>query len=264
MKLEAVRRILKAAANGRGGDKMPDLANVNLRELVCALEGGEFKYHTAHQLKSGAHARKRIRALSLIGKTAKRLLLVDREHWEEIASSSLYPLEFGDPIEVLRCLAKIADGLCKPKSFLPLRPEVDRRLGARAANALGIGRKSAFEWLIGEYLPPVFEQHSGLEVKCRYGDNPDTPYVRFAEAFLDEARIRTPKGPKGRPYTREAIVKAVSDGRKDRRGGRAHGQTGQKKIKVPRMTGAVSLGSTEMPINSRSYPNGREVNPDRS
>jgi hypothetical protein len=261
MKLEAVKRIWKAAAKGRGGDKMPDLDKVNLRQLISALERGEAKYHTAHQFKSGAHARERSHALSSIAEAAKQLLLVDRKHWEEIANSSLYPLELGDPREVLNCLAVVADHLFAPRSLPPLSPEVDRRLGARAANALGIGRKSAFEWLISEYLLPVFEQHTGLQATCRYGDSPDTPYVRFVEAFLGEAGIRTPKGS---PYTREAIVKAMSDRRGDRRGGRAHRQTKQKKIKMPSMTGAVSPGDTETRIKSRSYTNGRKVNPDRS
>jgi hypothetical protein len=261
MKLEAVRGIWQAAANGRGGHKMPNLRKDNLRSLVCALERGEADYRTAHHFKSGARARGRIRAFSSIAETARRLLLVDEEHWDEIANSSLYPLELEDPREVLRCLAKVADRLCTPESFLPVSPEVDRRLGARAAKALGIGRKSAFEWLVGEYLPPVFEQHTGLKVTCRHGVRPDTLYVRFAEAFLDKTEIRTSKGSR---YTPEAIVKAMSDRRGDRRGGRAaHGQTEKKKIKMPSMTGAVSSGYTEIRTKSRSYTNGRKVNPDR-
>jgi hypothetical protein len=67
---------------------------------------------------------------------------------------------------------------------------------------------SAFEWLVGKKLPELFEQFFRAEPTLyRKGRYPD-----FALQVLTEFQITND----GRPYSRESIIKAITDARSGR------------------------------------------------
>jgi hypothetical protein len=73
-----------------------------------------------------------------------------------------------------------------------------------------------FEWLVGHFLPEVFQVCFGRKATLRRPppkNAPDGPFVKFAEQVLTEFSIKVA----GRPYQRESIAKALTEGRKKRR-----------------------------------------------
>jgi len=101
--------------------------------------------------------------------------------------------------------------------------EFDREMEPYVKKAVGIGRGlSAVEWLTGELLPRIFEEHFQQPATGRSSDGePDTPYVQFAIDALTQLEIT---GPGGRPIAAETIVRALTLARK----GKARGQSKQK------------------------------------
>lgn len=71
---------------------------------------------------------------------------------------------------------------------------------------------SPFDRLAGDYLSKNFEEYFGSAPTLSRDSNqtPNSPYVRFVDAVLAEFGVMN----LGKPYSREAIVKALSDARK--------------------------------------------------
>lgn len=79
--------------------------------------------------------------------------------------------------------------------------------GAHAAYRKSLQKRSAFEWLVGYWLPMVYVQ---LQF-CDPGSKEallavDSPFIRFSIAALNELNVR--KG--DQPYSRAAVVKAAA------------------------------------------------------
>jgi hypothetical protein len=84
----------------------------------------------------------------------------------------------------------------------------DVDFGKKFSDYIGIGRLSAFEWLVGERLQPIFERYFGQPATGRDSiREPDTPYVRFVLEFLATRGIRQANG---KPYEAESIATAMS------------------------------------------------------
>jgi hypothetical protein len=85
----------------------------------------------------------------------------------------------------------------------------------KLADDLGIGRRGAFEWLVGERLPETYSKH--FKRRAGISRNPATgsvsgPYIRFATFALNALAISN----RGRPYSAESIAKALADARTGR------------------------------------------------
>jgi hypothetical protein len=89
------------------------------------------------------------------------------------------------------------------------REQLDRDRGRRLMNDIRIGRLSAFDWLVGEHLPEIYEEHFGTPATVGRSTNgqADSPYIRFAVRALADLGI---KGPRGKAYAGESIIKAIS------------------------------------------------------
>jgi hypothetical protein len=75
--------------------------------------------------------------------------------------------------------------------------------------------RSPFEWIAGHYLPQAFAKHFSTQPRFhrRAKDRvPEGPVIRFVEQALLELGIRK----RGKPYSREAIAKALTDCRAHR------------------------------------------------
>ena len=86
---------------------------------------------------------------------------------------------------------------------------------------------SAFDWLVGQHLPEIFEEHFGIPATAR-GDRtqpPDTRYVRFAVDALAKLGITV----NNKPYARKSIARAMSIAK---RGGRM-GKSNEKSSDLP-------------------------------
>ncbi len=75
----------------------------------------------------------------------------------------------------------------------------------------GVGKGSAFEHLVGQWLSQIFETH--FKIKAGYKRNPYTdpseisgPFIDFAQAVLKELQINK----NGAAYSRNAIATALS------------------------------------------------------
>ena len=75
---------------------------------------------------------------------------------------------------------------------------------ARLRRELQVGERSAFEWLIGVWLPKIFEAHFG-------GVSKPAPFVRFACQVIQELKITN----NGEPYKRQAVEKAFETQKAD-------------------------------------------------
>ena len=74
-----------------------------------------------------------------------------------------------------------------------------------------MGKGSAFEHLVGQWLSQIFETH--FKIKAGYKRNPYTdpseisgPFIDFAQAVLKELQINK----NGAAYSRNAIATALS------------------------------------------------------
>jgi hypothetical protein len=107
------------------------------------------------------------------------------------------------PSEYLSRIVELAEAQLAPKQ--PSHLELE--FGKVYADAIGIGRLSALDWLVGEHLPKIHEKYIGPV--ARRGE-----YVRFALKQLAKWGIR---GPNNKPYKRETIVRAMSFAARGRR-----------------------------------------------
>jgi hypothetical protein len=74
--------------------------------------------------------------------------------------------------------------------------------------------RSPFEWLAGSYLPDVFWNFYGQKPTLQRGADGKIggPFIRFSQQVLIEFDITN----SGRPFTPEAIARALTDARKQR------------------------------------------------
>ena len=200
MRSSHLLRILKVVGEPAG------LNREGLRkDLVWA---GTF-YRTRLDLKPGA-ARQRRNRLEMIARTAERLReLLSNDDIKQLISRK-YPLTAEDPRNAINRFIEAVESLRQPP---PDQPSWAVEAANRLVVELGIDRTSAFDWLVGEHLPTIFEEHFHRRATTRCADgSPDTPYVRFARLVLAALSIKN----KGRPYRSESIVRAVTGARKRR------------------------------------------------
>ncbi|PVE25954.1 hypothetical protein DC522_01560 [Microvirga sp. KLBC 81] len=214
MKAANVDHILKAVG------RMHIPRTINRRRLREDIEWAGSLWDTLNELDSRGLWSGRVHRLKDIEMAARRLrsLLSNDTAWLQQVIGQQFPLGEGamrgkrrDPAPSLRGLvvglarlARItnrARGQTKPEA--PLRQD-----------------KSAAEWLIGTHLPEIFEQHFQQQARIarprsHHGEKEITgkansPYIRFAEAVLNELGI---KSTHGGPYSRETILKVFQQTR---------------------------------------------------
>jgi hypothetical protein len=91
-----------------------------------------------------------------------------------------------------------------------------RNLAAETRAYYAASDASAFEWLVGATLPAIYENFF-RESATAYRDG---AYLDFALQVLTELEITND----GRPYSRESIIKALTDARSGRSRRRHGGQ----------------------------------------
>jgi hypothetical protein len=154
------------------------------------------------------HVREHLESLRAIIKHAKALEECFRR--QHVPTP---PLEWESPTAYFQKVVAWAERELKPQ--MPAtkeacdRERLDRELGRRLMNDIGIGRLSAFDWFVGEHLAQIYKKHFGTPATIgRSTDGKaDSPYIRFAVRSLADLGI---KGPRGKPYAGESIIKAVS------------------------------------------------------
>jgi hypothetical protein len=119
--------------------------------------------------------------------------------------------------EIGNLIGRLEGTLGDLNSELLWGPDFDlaMRLGASPwALANRFKERSPFEWLVGNWLPEIYAHYFGIRagLQRRRDGKLDGPFIRFAEKALVELRIMH----RGRPYTREAIARALTDARANR------------------------------------------------
>jgi hypothetical protein len=195
MDLSSLNRVVNAV-----GDKfIPD--NLNKSALREGLEWCAEWRHTAAQGRLSKLSKHKFSQLGKIQKVAKRLALLLSDDYVWLDISAKLPLQQRSPRDAVNDLVKAVGKVLKQQRV---------RAGAPIETS-DFAQRSPFEWLVGEHLPELFNRHFARRARLsRNQGRPDGPYIRFAERVLLELEIKH----QGRPYTREAIARALTATRK--------------------------------------------------
>lgn len=196
LELHHANRILKAV--GRDA-RPPDLdPTALLRGLSLCVEW----YREAQRFVTDIAVKQERARLSSISKSTRRLLQL----LQQDDSTRLYDWysllrrlrgQGDDPIGTLQHLLSLVDSDLRTH-------ESDQSLQAYIKS---FRKRSAFEWLVGYWLPIVYVQLDFANPGSKKAFlATDGPMVAFVDAVLRELQIT--KG--GRPYSRAAIVKALA------------------------------------------------------
>jgi hypothetical protein len=206
---DAIERILSAT----GAKHIPP--NLDKKKLAEGLTTCLAIYHAARERSSNKFTKDRIRRLKSILEAARTL---DKR----LAPDKLFDWTggFWDCDYLHHELGNLQGKLnweIKDLTFeLEWGPDFDEaiRLGQDPrAFADRWKARSPSEWVAGYYLPELFRRQFGSEVTFhRRNSKPESLAIRFIERSLIELGIL--KGSK--PYSREAIAKAISDFRTNR------------------------------------------------
>lgn len=190
---------LDAILDAVGRDKIPE--KLNRADLLSDLELNAVMYAINVDFR---RLQPLTRNLVRVGRTARKLeiLLHCNVVWRAIAQE--YPPKAPDLLKTLKKLITANSAALNSA----------REPSARFAEALRLKDVSPFELLAGRELPKIFREHLGLPVTLRNSaQEPDTPFVRFAQQALIELDVTN----KGKPYSRGSIVRAVNDVKRPRR-----------------------------------------------
>jgi hypothetical protein len=187
----------------------PQKSDLDLEKLREDLEWARILYLTRQEFRSrGPELQKKIDSLA---KAVRRveLLLDDKQVRKEIARHKRFNEQ--DPRELILLLRTAVE---RPSSHCPpTEPPWARQAAGQFIHELGMGERSAFEWLVGQYLPHLFQEHFGRRAgRSRGTHGLGGPYMRFAKQVLIELGITN----HDRAYSDESISKALSKPRPDR------------------------------------------------
>jgi hypothetical protein len=152
-------------------------------------------YLTRCEHQSGKRRREDRKRAAKIIKAAKSLANLFDESGRRAVP---LPLQMECPETYLSQVVEAANDALKPKPASSL----NRRLGKRFMSELGIGRMSAFEWLVGQHLCEIYKKHFQSRAKA----HPASAYVCWVEEELVKLGVTS----NGKPYERGAIVRAMS------------------------------------------------------
>lgn len=199
--------------------------NVGLKVVVdCVQLGCDLEWAATHFITHKSHKRwlRSAAKLAKIRQASLKLkqLLCDGEVREQLIGARLLLSDSCQGLDEIAdaCLPKIEAG------------SVANTFNAQLTDELGLGRRSSFEWLVGERLPSVFEKHFSQPAgftRDVYADSTDSPYIRFVQSALEELRITN----NGIPYSCSSIARALTEGQAGRP---------RKKAKPADATGNIS------------------------
>src|ERR1700730_16623047 len=146
---------------------LPPLDEFKAKELDDDLIWSRSLYLTHCEHRSRKQHRKRHDRLAKISKATQRLmvLLSDDGSGEPAIR---FPLDMQSPTTYLKRILATVEAELSPKFVSPLDIEIEG--GKHLADALGIGRLSAFEWLVGERLPQIYEKYYRRRATARGAD----------------------------------------------------------------------------------------------
>jgi hypothetical protein len=187
----------KRAVTERGQDERTastwrHCADVDQAELDYDIKDAKalYEFHVEH--KSGRAWRDHCDAVKQVRKAAK--LLKKGLAVESVQEALSLNFVSWNPDPVISW----AEKELAPRALSPL----DREMEPYVKDAVGLGRVSAVEFIVGEHLPRVFTKHFRQPVST----TPDGAYVRFALDVLAEWSVTRPNG---QPHAPESVVKAL-------------------------------------------------------
>jgi hypothetical protein len=197
---EALDRILACA---------PQKGDLDLDKLRQDLESARALYLTGKGFRKGkTQLRDKIESLARRVRRVEKLL-ADEQVWKEIAWHQL-PRE-QDTRELVVLLRTAVERRLSYRP--PAEPAWATEWAAQFITELGLGERSAFEWLVGQHLALLYEEHFGRRRgRSRGADGLSGPYMRFAKQVLIELGITK----NGKAYSDESFSKALSAPRPDR------------------------------------------------
>jgi hypothetical protein len=207
-------RTLKAIREGRGRRKLLGWpADQKLSDLRRELLKTISEYNFLRDVGAEAETRwGRLKAIHEHASALSKLLAADEEiegefteHWR-----SLWPQNMPAASELV---SKMRD-LVEESNWLETSPQ---NIAAETRADHAASGISAFDLLVGTRLPTIYKKFF-RESATNYRDG---SYVDFAVQVLAEFEIKN----KGRPYSRETVIKALTlarSGRSRRRGGQSN------------------------------------------
>jgi hypothetical protein len=186
-------------------DSNPAFHQIRKELMFRHLKWCAIWYRDAVELSSTRFERDQISRLNNIRKAAKALDKLLSDDMGRFKSRAV-PLSDGSVRVPVKHLIEATERELAHRSKLGSEP------GPERAYRDEFRKCSAFEWFIGNHLPLVFRQ-----IFCRApgisrdsNQQPDGPFIRFAEKVLEELKITNG----GAPYSREAIARALTTARK--------------------------------------------------
>jgi hypothetical protein len=200
----AVDRIVAAVAS----DHVP----IDRDGLLADIQTCLGTYYAALERASDRPLREKIRTLKKAAATARQLR--DQLHSGMIDAILIEPLDGECEEFVSRIESRISD-LEFELTFGPDWQEAIRLDQDPIKYAQRWRSRSPFEWVAGHYLPQAFAKHFSTQPRFhrRAKDRvPEGAVIRFVEQALVELGVTK----RGKPYSREAIAKALTDCRAHR------------------------------------------------
>ncbi len=184
-------------------DSNPIFHEIRSEQLLRHLKWCAIWYRDAVEFSSSKLEKDQIHRLTKIRNMAIRLYDLLSDDSRRFLSRLLPPSEGAPGADVKRLIEAVDRQLA-----------AERESGHRGSYKDSFRDCSAFEWLAGKHLPLVYKhifcKDPGFSRSA--SQQPDGPYIRFAEKVLDELKIKN--GIKR--YSREAIARALSDARAGR------------------------------------------------
>lgn len=206
-------RVLKKMREGRGRRKLPgwpaDQKPSDLRrELLKTIS----EYNFLHNVNSEVEARwGRFKAIYKYTSALSKLLAADEEiegefteHWRP-----LWPKDMPAASKLVSKMREVVE----QSGWLESSPQ---NIASETKAHYGVSDISPLDWLVGTKLPTIYEKFF-RESATAYRDG---SYVDFVMRVLAEFEIAN----KGRPYSRETVMKALTLARSGRSRRRHGGQ----------------------------------------
>jgi len=201
--------VANARQDERTGSSWRHIAHVDQTELDCDLRYAKalYEFHIEH--KSGKAWRDHRDAVKSLRKGARLLK-------KSLAAGSVRRTL---PLNLRALDDKFLDDLISwaKNELVPKElSQLDREMEPYVRDAVGLGRVSAVEFMVGEHLPRIFTKH----LRQRVATALDGPYVGFALDVLAEWGVT---GRNGLPLSPESVVRALmlAQGSGTRRMGKA-------------------------------------------